>query len=162
MQSVAGVIFSKDRSQIVLILRRDVPVWVLPGGGIDPGETAEQAILREILEETGFQVKIDSLIGTYLPANRLTKKTQLFRCTIDSGTPRMNEETRDIRFFSLQELPLMPPPYPEWIEDSILNGPPIERRLVSVNYRTLLLYFFRYPSLVIRFLLSRVGLHWNH
>ena len=56
--SVIGCTFSKDRKKVLLIKRRDVPVWTLPGGGTEDNETIEEAITRELLEETGFQTKI--------------------------------------------------------------------------------------------------------
>ena len=64
-ESVNGIIFSEDRSEILLIKRRDVPVWVLPGGGIDKEETPDEAILREMEEETGYKVKLSRKIGEY-------------------------------------------------------------------------------------------------
>jgi 8-oxo-dGTP diphosphatase len=160
-QSVAGVVFSPDRSAVILILRRDVPVWVLPGGGIDPGESPENACIREILEETGLSVKIDRLIGLYTPVNRLTKRTNLYECSVISGTPRGSEETQMARFVSLSELPPMPPPYPEWIQDARAPGAPIERELRSVNYPTLFKYALSHPILVARFLLARAGFSIN-
>src|SRR5882672_2254732 len=87
-ESVAGIVFSLDRSQVLLILRRDVPVWVLPGGGIDAGESPEDASIREILEETGLSVKVDRLVGHYTPVNRLTKRTNLYECSAVSGNLR--------------------------------------------------------------------------
>jgi 8-oxo-dGTP pyrophosphatase MutT (NUDIX family) len=161
IKSVAGAVFSSDRSAVLLILRRDVPVWVLPGGGIDEGETAETAVVREILEETGFQVKIDAVVGTYWPMNRLAKPTRLFRLTPTGGEARLSEETNGVRFFPLSALPPLPPPYGEWIREAAAEGPPIERSLTSVNYRTLLFYFCRHPILVARFLLARLGLPMN-
>jgi 8-oxo-dGTP pyrophosphatase MutT (NUDIX family) len=38
----------------VLLLRGDLDVWTMPGGALEPGETAEQAALRELREETGI------------------------------------------------------------------------------------------------------------
>jgi 8-oxo-dGTP diphosphatase len=57
-QAVIGAIFSPCKQQIVLIKRRDVPVWVLPGGGIEPHESVQQACIREVLEETNLTVRI--------------------------------------------------------------------------------------------------------
>jgi ADP-ribose pyrophosphatase YjhB (NUDIX family) len=37
--------------------------WTLPGGGIEFGETPIDAVVREIFEETGFQVEVDELLG---------------------------------------------------------------------------------------------------
>jgi len=56
--SVIAVVFTKNRQEVLLIKRRDVPVWVLPGGGIEKDETALGAIIREVKEESGFEVKI--------------------------------------------------------------------------------------------------------
>ncbi len=36
-QAVYGIVFNQTRSEVLLIKRMDIPVWVLPGGGLDPG-----------------------------------------------------------------------------------------------------------------------------
>jgi 8-oxo-dGTP diphosphatase len=156
-ESIAGLVFSPDRLSILLILRRDVPVWVLPGGGIDPGEAPEQAVLREILEETGLTVKIDRLVGRYYPINRLAKRTLLYECSILQGQIQATEETRASKFFPLTSLPPQPPPYPEWIEEGRVFNPPVTRDLLSVNYATGLKYALTHPLLLLRFLLARMG-----
>jgi len=160
-ESVAGIVFSHDRRAVLLILRRDVPVWVLPGGGIDPGELPENASIREILEETGLSVKVERLVGLYLPVNRLAKRTVLYECSVISGIPQGSDETRMAQFFPLDQLPPMPPPYPEWIQESKTLGPPVQRELNSVNYNTLCKYVLSHPILVLRFLLARAGLSIN-
>ena len=160
-KSVAGIIFSPDRSCVLLIKRRDVPVWVLPGGGIDPEESPKDAIVREILEETGFTVKVDRLVGDYIPVNRLAKRTYLYECQVLKGQASLSAETRDIRFFPLEQFPPLPPPYLEWIRDAQHMGPPIQKNLTSVNYPNLLKNFILHPILVLRFLLSRLGLTIN-
>lgn len=157
--SIAGAIFSEDRNQILLIQRRDVPVWVLPGGGIEPGESPEVAIVREILEETGFTVKIDRLVGNYSPINRLAKQTQLFECKILSGQATINDESKNIQFFPLNRLPKkrIPPPYCEWIFDAFIRQAPVDKKLTSVNYLRFAWYILSHPILVARFLLARSG-----
>ena len=160
--SVAGAIFSPDRTSVLLIKRRDVPVWVLPGGGIDPGESPEEAALREILEETGFTVKIGRLVGHYTPINRLSRPANLYECAILSGSPSLSSETRAVQFFPIDGLPkFLPPPYPEWIQDARELKPPVRKNLHSVNYTTLIINLFRHPLLVLRFLLARLGFAIN-
>ena len=69
--SVVGILFSKDQKEVLLIKRRDVPVWVLPGGGIEKSESLEEAIIREVLEETGWVVTVEELllVRDYIGAN---------------------------------------------------------------------------------------------
>jgi 8-oxo-dGTP diphosphatase len=158
-KSVAGVIFSSNG--VLLIQRRDVPVWVLPGGGIDPGEPAESAITREILEETGLTVKIERIVGDYFPINRLSKRTLLYECSHISGELTLSSETKGIRFFPLDQLPPMPPPYLEWILDAREKGPMLQKKLTSVTYLNLVKLAISHPILVGRFLLARAGLPIN-
>jgi len=54
---VRAVIFSQGRLLVMKRRKLDHEYYVLPGGAIEPGETAEQALLRELSEET--QVKVD-------------------------------------------------------------------------------------------------------
>lgn len=161
-ESVAGIVFSPDRTSVLLTLRRDVPVWVLPGGGIDSCESPSSAIVREILEETGFTVKVERLVGAYIPINRLARTTHLYECSIISGEATISDETRSVRFFPLSDLPkLMPPPYPEWIADALLQIPPLEKKLSTVTYSTLFKHLLLHPVLVFRFLLARMGFAIN-
>ena len=141
-ESIAAAVFSSDLQSILLIQRRDVPVWVLPGGGIEPNETAEEAIVREVFEETGFKISLKRLVGSYTPINRLARLTYLYEGEILDGHPTTSSETQDVRFFALNNLPnLIPPPYPEWIGQAALPGPTVYQSLSSITYFSLLKYF---------------------
>jgi 8-oxo-dGTP pyrophosphatase MutT (NUDIX family) len=163
-KSVAVAIFSHDRKKVLLIKRRDVPVWVLPGGGIEVGESPEKAAIREVEEETGFQVTIKGLVGEYLPINRLSRHTYLFECAIAGGRAVTGKETKDLAFFAPDNLPkFLPPPYQEWIFDAhSLSAHPFKKELKSVNYKTFCKYLILHPLLVMRFLLARCNLHINN
>jgi len=162
-KSVIGAIFSADRKEVLLIQRRDVPVWVLPGGGVEENEAVEKAALREVWEETGYRAEIARKVGEYQPANRLSRYTYLFECRIIEGEATTGAETRAIRFFPLDRLPkLLPPPYGDWIADTIKNEPfLIQKKLTQVNYSILLKHLFLHPILIFRFLLSKIGLTIN-
>jgi 8-oxo-dGTP pyrophosphatase MutT (NUDIX family) len=57
----AGGVVVDDRGQFLLIRARDLrnrPVWTLPKGTLAPGETSEQAALREVQEETGYLCRV--------------------------------------------------------------------------------------------------------
>ena len=161
--SVIGCVLSEDRQKVLLVKRRDVPVWTLPGGGIEKGENFEQAIKREIKEETGFVVQITRLIGEYFPINKLTKQTYLYEGKIITGKASISDETKEVKFFSVSSLPkMMPHPYHEWIKEAHLNKKEIiKRKLSSVTYLALLKNLILHPILVSRFLLSRLGIFLN-
>lgn len=61
----AAVIFDDERQSVLLIRRSDNGRWVLPGGAMDPGESAAECCAREVLEETGLVVRIGRLVGVY-------------------------------------------------------------------------------------------------
>lgn len=161
--SVIGITFSPDRQKVLIIQRRDVPVWVLPGGGIDSSETPEQAIMREIQEETGLQTVILRKVGEYTPINRLALPTHVFECLPIKGTLTIGPETRAIDFHPIASLPksffLV---HLEWLSDALKNEPTVIKKPISnVTYLELIKYFFKHPIHVIRLALSRLGLPIN-
>ena len=66
--SVAGVIFD-DHGRVLAIRRRDNNQWQPPGGVLELGETFEEGVRREVLEETGMQVRVGRLTGVYKNMN---------------------------------------------------------------------------------------------
>lgn len=160
--AVVGVIFDEE-NRVLTIKRRDVPMWVLPGGGLDPGEIPKEAVKREILEETGIEVEIIRKVAEYEPINRLTRFVHLYECRPTGGQLTTGDETFDLGYFPLDQLPA---PFfhvhEEWIADTLLKEPDvIKRQLTSVSWGRFLLYFFRHPLRVLRFVLSQIGFPIN-
>ena len=93
---------------IVLIKRRNPPLgWALPGGFIDYGESAEDAAVREALEETGLQVQLVRLLGVYSDPSRDPRHhtiTTAFVARAD-GTPFAGDDAAGIEVFSIEALP---------------------------------------------------------
>lgn len=71
MNQIAAIIFENDEGEILLYLRDnkpDIPFpdhWDLIGGHVEEGETPEQALVREVLEELGIELKEYSYFRTY-------------------------------------------------------------------------------------------------
>lgn len=161
-ESVNVIIFTLKRDQVLLVKRRDIPVWVLPGGGIDPGETAELAAIREAQEETGYEVVILRKVAEYLPVNKMTKLTHVYECQIAGGSAQPNNEVSKISFFPIKELPkLLSPPYERWIEEAHDNRPFFKKKIEGVSYWILLKLLITHPVLVGRFLLTKINIHIN-
>jgi 8-oxo-dGTP diphosphatase len=59
----AVLVDGEDRILLALWNEGDRPAWTLPGGGVEPGETPEDAAVREVREETGFDVELVRLLG---------------------------------------------------------------------------------------------------
>lgn len=157
------ILFNSDQSEVLLVKRRDMPVWVLPGGGVDAGETPAQAAIREALEETGYTVSIKRKIAEYLPVNKMTRPTHVYEGMIVSGSTCKGAETADIGYFSVHDLPkLMPPTYKCWVADALLNRSKVIRKKVEkATYLHLLKLFVRHPIIIFRFLLTKFGIHIN-
>ena len=110
--TTALIPFPSDK--ILLVKRRTMPFkgyWALPGGRVDPGETVEQTIVREVKEETGLDVTVVSKIGEYheqgvqngaeydyYPACFLVK-------VVGGEIMRQESEIEEVKLFSLDDVP---------------------------------------------------------
>lgn len=63
--SASGVILNANRTEVLLIQRRDNGHWEPPGGIVETNESLEAAAIREIKEETGLDVRVKRLTGAY-------------------------------------------------------------------------------------------------
>ena len=110
----ATAIIEFPPNKILLIKRDTVPFkgyWALPGGRAEPGETVEQAIVREVKEETGLDVTVVRKIGEYheqgvqggveydyYPACFLMK-------VVGGELKRQESEIQEIQLFSFEDIP---------------------------------------------------------
>ncbi|TDD14182.1 NUDIX domain-containing protein [Nonomuraea diastatica] len=61
----AGVVLRDAGGRILLLRRAEDATWGIPGVGLEPGESWSEAALRECREETGWEARIDGLLGIY-------------------------------------------------------------------------------------------------
>lgn len=161
-----GLVFTPCRRHVLLIKRRDFPLWVPPGGGIEASETAEEALHREIGEETHLTVQIRRKIGVWLPINRLSATSHLFECELlESNLPHNREsaECRDMRLFSVDQLPeRLFCLHQEWIQAALARlSSPLLAKTESISYATGIGILLKHPILCFRYFCSRFGLPIN-
>jgi 8-oxo-dGTP diphosphatase len=156
LPAAIGIILNADKTKVMLVKRCDVPVWVLPGGGVEVNEKPEEALKREIQEETGYQVQILRQCAEYFPVNRLATFTSVFICQIHSGYLRLSEETAEITFYLIEQLPSsFFPLHAHWLFEALSQSTLVRRALTEVSYRALCQYFLCHPWQVLRFAWTR-------
>lgn len=109
-EGVTGLAFTfREHTEIVLIKRQDCGMWFLPGGGIEKCDSKEEAVMREVKEETGLDMTITRGAKIYdfkVPRRRpFFWNRQYVFCGVAKGQIKANEEAEDIRFFPIDNLP---------------------------------------------------------
>ena len=108
----ASAVVRDDQGRILFLRRGDDGTWSLPAGMIEPGEQPADAVLREILEETGIIAEIERLSGVamhesvYPNGDHCQYLSVWFRCRAVGGTARPDgEESLEVAWFAPDALP---------------------------------------------------------
>ena len=108
------VFIPDSESRVLLIKRTDNGFWCTPGGSQDLGETPEECGVREVLEETGFEIKINRLLGVFISlkyesVNYPWKGREYLHCffmgEIIGGVGSPTDEAEEIGWFYRDQLP---------------------------------------------------------
>jgi ADP-ribose pyrophosphatase YjhB (NUDIX family) len=112
--AVCAVIFDAQ-GRILLHRRSDNGYWALPGGGIERDESAQDAIVREVKEETGYDVEVVRFTGFYSDPKHTTIRypdgnvvqytAACFECRLIGGAFVANDESTAAHFFPPDALP---------------------------------------------------------
>jgi 8-oxo-dGTP pyrophosphatase MutT (NUDIX family) len=113
----SAVIFDEAREKVLLTRRTDNGRWCIPGGGLEAGESVEEACLREVWEETGLRARVTRLIGVYSDPDQLVIYSDgnkaffvvlSFEVEVIGGELGLSDETTEAGYFSLAEMDSMP------------------------------------------------------
>lgn len=130
LPAVAAAIFNHN-GEVLLQKRKDVNKWCIISGHVEFGETVEQAILREVQEETNVSADIVRLIGVYSTPGSQTYSyedrtvqyiTSYFEVQLTGTiTPGFsNNETLELQFFHPNQLPTdLAMLNPNWLSDAL-------------------------------------------
>jgi ADP-ribose pyrophosphatase YjhB (NUDIX family) len=110
----SSAVVADDQGRILLQRRTDSGNWALPGGAMDIGETLAESAVREVREETGFDVRVDRIVGIYSDPGHVfayddgevrQEFSICLACTIVGGELRVSGESTAVDFFPPAELP---------------------------------------------------------
>ncbi|MCW2972857.1 MAG: hypothetical protein JWN72_1130 [Thermoleophilia bacterium] len=113
---VAALIFD-DAGRLLLLRSSEGDFWMLPGGSVEPDEHPEHAVVRETLEETGFEVVVESLHSvhggpafhlTYSSGDEASIVMTCYRCRITGGIVDADDEVAELRWVTLEQARLLP------------------------------------------------------
>jgi 8-oxo-dGTP diphosphatase len=119
--TVDGAILKEDK--ILLIKRKNEPFkdkWALPGGFVEYGEKVEDAVIREVFEETGLKTTINKIFEVYSDPDRDPRGhtiSIIYLLDISSGELKANDDASDAKFFNVKELPELSFDHYQIIED---------------------------------------------
>lgn len=100
----AAVIFdNNNRIMLVKLTYQRKHPWGLPGGGLNYGESPEDAVVREVWEETSMKVGIEKFL--FVKAWTPDRIGMYFLCNITDGLFKPSDEVSEIGYFSLDNLP---------------------------------------------------------
>ncbi len=108
----SAAIFDSE-GRVLLTRRADNGQWCLPSGGMEPGESVEEACAREVFEETGLHVRLTRLVGVYSNPHQLViyrdgTKVQIvalhFEAEVTGGELSLSDETTAFGYFTMAEI----------------------------------------------------------
>ncbi|MDP3998924.1 MAG: NUDIX hydrolase [bacterium] len=108
----------------LLVERNNEPYkgfWAIPGGYVEWGETFEEAVVREVREETNLETRIKSMVGVYSDPHRSPDHTitVAYLLEILGGEVKKSEEATDIGWFPLNDLPPLAFDHRQIIDDCL-------------------------------------------
>lgn len=102
-----------DEGRVLMIHKTDNNRWALPGGGHEPGESISETVVREVKEETGFDVEVETITGIYTNPGHVMAYDDgevrqqfsiAFRAKLIGGEKRTSEESSEVEWLTPDEI----------------------------------------------------------
>ena len=124
--SVVGVV-ARDDGRILVIRRKDNGTYQAPGGVLEHEERIEDGVAREVLEETGYEVRALHLTGVYKNVKG-GHVTLAFLCTLLGGQATLNDEATEVCWFTAEDVTArLAEPYAVRVTDALSGAWPCVR-----------------------------------
>ncbi|MBW4022835.1 MAG: NUDIX hydrolase [Proteobacteria bacterium] len=109
---VRGAAFDAEGRILMVREAADHDRWTLPGGWADVNQTPARCVAREVLEESGYEVRVVKLAGCWdrsaqghTPPGLFSIVKLFFLCEITGGAPTTSLETSEVGFFAAEDVP---------------------------------------------------------
>lgn len=112
-----SAVITDDHSRILLQRRTDSGNWALPGGAMEINETLTDSVIRETKEETGLDIEVTGIVGTYTDPKHIIAYTDgevrrqfniCFTARILGGELQPSSESTDLAFIHPRDLDSLP------------------------------------------------------
>ncbi len=100
----AHAVICDDRGRVLALKSRYAEAWLLPGGGLKPGEHLDEGVRRECREELGAEVTVEALTGLYY-VERSAAYVGVFRCRLEGRPIRLSHEHEAFAWVEPERLP---------------------------------------------------------
>jgi len=106
--SVVAIV-QDEQGRVLLIHKTDNDLWALPGGGHEIGEAIAETVVREVKEETGYDVEVTGITGTYTNPNHVMAYEDgevrqqfsiAFSARLVAGEARTSSESKRVEWVS--------------------------------------------------------------
>lgn len=113
----ASAVVTDSRGHILLHRRRDNQLWALPGGKMEVGESISDTAVREVIEESGYEVQPTYVIGVYSDPKHVfsyddgevrQEFSVCIHCRLVGGGLRVSDESYEVAWFSPDEVDRLP------------------------------------------------------
>ncbi|MFB6828118.1 NUDIX domain-containing protein [Streptomyces hydrogenans] len=113
----ASAVVTDSEGRILLQRRADSGLWALPGGGMEMDDSLPGTAVREVKEETGLDVEVTGLVGTYTDPKHVIEYSNgevrrqfnvCFRARVVGGALAISDESTELRFVAVEDLDALP------------------------------------------------------
>lgn len=113
----ASAVVADEQGRILLQRRTDNGLWALPGGGMEMTDSLPGAAVRETKEETGLDVEITGLVGTYTDPRHVIDYSDgevrrqfnvCFAARVVGGEIAISDESTELRFVAPEDIDSLP------------------------------------------------------
>ncbi|MFI8346265.1 NUDIX hydrolase [Streptomyces sp. NPDC085596] len=113
----ASAVVTDGQGRVLLQRRRDNDLWALPGGGMEMTDSLPGAAVREVKEETGLDVEVTGLVGTYTDPRHVIAYSDgevrrqfnvCFRARLTGGELAVSDESTELRWVAADEIAALP------------------------------------------------------